>query len=75
MLADWLSARYDRFMAKMSEIPIWETPEEEREAKLRAIEEGIKAANEGRLIDHETARRWMEDLVAGKRPPIPRARK
>lgn len=59
-------------MAKMSEIPIWETPEEEREALRKAVEEARKSVREGRVVPHALVREWLNELAAGKDSPPPR---
>jgi hypothetical protein len=47
--------------------------EAELEALRRAVEEGIEAADAGRVVSHERVRAWLLDLAHGKSadPPEP----
>lgn len=47
--------------------------EAELEALRRAVEEGIAAADAGRVVSHERVRAWLLDLAHGKYadPPEP----
>lgn len=45
--------------------------ETEREAKHRAIQEGLRAAAEGRVVPHAEVRRWLLSLGTDKELPRP----
>jgi len=45
--------------------------EAEREAKHRAIREGMRAAEEGRVVPHAEVRRWLLSLGTDNELPRP----
>jgi len=63
---------YNAVMSK-STAPVLSDEEAELEALRCAVEEGIAAADAGRVVSHERVRTWLLNLAQGKDvdPPEP----
>ncbi|HEV7278038.1 MAG TPA: hypothetical protein VGN80_17290 [Devosiaceae bacterium] len=44
---------------------------EDRDAKMRAIDEARAEFEAGRGVPHDQVRAWLQDLAAGRRTPPP----